>query len=107
MRDAAMVASATPDGAQPDWNAHARSLRRLAASLLHGDDARDDVVQDTLLAGLHVPPRKLSWPWLAAVLRHRAVDRSRRVERRRHHEGQLEDRGHAPSSAEIALRLEV
>lgn len=95
------------DSLPPDWSTHARSLRRLAATLLQGDDARDDVVQDTLLAGLHRPPRALSWPWLASVLRHRAVDRSRRVERRRYHEAHAELHVEAPSSEEIALRLEV
>ncbi len=95
------------DSLQPDWSAHVRALRRLASSLLQGDDARDDVVQDTLLAALRRSPRVLSWTWLAAVMRHRAVDRSRRVSRRQHHEGQVEVRSASPSSEEIALRLEV
>lgn len=99
--------SLQPDEVHPDWNEHVRSLRRLAASLLQGDDECDDAVQDALLEALTRPPRVLSWSWLAAVLRHRAVDRSRRIERRARHELRAESPTSAPSSDEIALRLEL
>jgi DNA-directed RNA polymerase specialized sigma24 family protein len=59
---------------------HPAWTRRLARTLI-GDDAADDLVQDTWLAAVRHPPdasRPLR-PWLGTIIRHQAVNRSLEV----------------------------
>lgn len=67
--------------------AHASGLRRLAVRLV-GDSSADDLVQETLLAGLERPPLRAesTWPWLAQVMRNIATMRWRADTRRERRE---------------------
>ncbi|MCC6406636.1 MAG: sigma-70 family RNA polymerase sigma factor [Planctomycetes bacterium] len=91
----------------PPWGEHVLALRRLSAGLARREDARDDLVQDTLLRALLAPPPTLSWRWLAATLRRRSIDHARRAERRERHELATEPDPVAPSAEDIALQLEL
>lgn len=67
--------------AQASW------LRRLAQSLVAGEDAAEDLVQETWLAALRRPPRAgPARPWLARVARRLASNLRRAEGRRREHE---------------------
>ncbi len=67
---------------------HAAALRALARTLLRDPADVEDVVQETWIAALESPPAKLEalGGWLATVLRRRASNRRRSVERRARHE---------------------
>jgi RNA polymerase sigma factor (sigma-70 family) len=64
---------------------HAEWLRRLAAGLVHPDDAGDDVVQETWMAALRSPPTRdrATQPWLATVMRNLVRNRWRAGQVRR------------------------
>ena len=73
-----MTTAATSVTAE-DLLANASWARRLARNLLSDGDAADNLVQDTWMAALRAQPdreRPLR-PWLARVLRNRAVNRDR------------------------------
>ncbi len=77
--------------AQASW------LRRLARRLVAGEDAAEDLVQETWLAALRHPPADgAARPWLARVARRLASNFRRDAARRRAHEA-------AAPSAEPAL----
>ena len=63
---------------------HSAALRALARTLLGNADDADDVVQETWLALVEAPPRRLEGlgGWLATVLRRRASNRRRESARR-------------------------
>ncbi|MEM8885555.1 MAG: RNA polymerase sigma factor, partial [Planctomycetota bacterium] len=63
--------------------AHASWVRGLARSLLHDDQAADDVVQEAWLAALRRPPRRLTRGWLGRVVRNAAATHWRRESRLR------------------------
>jgi RNA polymerase sigma-70 factor (ECF subfamily) len=67
--------------AQSSW------LRRLARRLVAGEDAAEDLVQETWLAALRHPPADgAARPWLARVARRLAANFRRGAARRRAHE---------------------
>jgi len=63
-------------------------LRRLAGTLVRGEAAADDLVQETWLAVLRHPPRDARFPraWLARIVRNLAANRRRAETRRGEHE---------------------
>ncbi len=63
-------------------------LRRLAATLVAGDAAAEDLVQETWLAALQHPPQRVAplRPWLARVARNLAANFRRGEARRSEHE---------------------
>src|SRR5262245_64613195 len=82
---------------------HAPWLRRLAATLVAGDAAADDLVQETWLAALRHPPSAGAAgelrPWLARVARNLASNfrrgearRAERDDREREAGGELDPR---------------
>jgi RNA polymerase sigma-70 factor (ECF subfamily) len=90
-----------------DWARATLALRRLAAELVRSPGEREELVQSTLVAALERPPRGLSWPWLAAVLRNRARDLARSRARHGRTAALPELASSVPESVEIAQRLEL
>jgi len=92
-----------------DLVAHARFLRRLAASLVPDSHVADDLVQDTYAAALAAERLSLSHPraWLAGIARNLARLHFRREGRRRSHEQRLLPAHAAVDPAETASRIEV
>jgi outer membrane protein assembly factor BamB len=91
----------------PDFSASQLFLRRLAFSLVHDEARADDLVQDTWTAWAEHRPSNLAEPraWLARVLRNRAFNEKRSVERRSQRES-LHGRPD-PSSPETDGTLEA
>lgn len=76
-----------PPLALEDLLAQSSWLRRLARSLVAGEDAAEDLVQETWLAALRHPPADgPARPWLARVARRLAANFRRGEARRRTHE---------------------
>jgi RNA polymerase sigma factor (sigma-70 family) len=75
--------------AQSSW------LRRLAATLVAGEDAAEDLVQETWLAALRHPPRSggSPRPWLARIARNLASNFRRGEARRAEREARAPERG--------------
>jgi RNA polymerase sigma factor (sigma-70 family) len=105
---AAVDASPTP----PELAAaleHERFVRAVAARVLGGDSAVDDVVQETWMRALLAPPQRMGAlrAWLATVARNLAIGQRRANSRRARHEsaaaGSLA-RTTSPSVAEIAAQ---
>jgi RNA polymerase sigma-70 factor (ECF subfamily) len=89
--------------------AHAAGLRRLAVRLVEDTASADDLVQETLVAGLQFPATgtKPLGPWLARVLRHLASRRWRTERRRAEHERLAARAATSPSTAELVERMEL
>lgn len=90
---------------------HASALRSLARVLVGTRDA-EDVVQDTALAALQRPPKRVEamFGWLSAVLRHRALKQRRTEQRRARYENQVlppEDQGEVASPLDAAQHRET
>ncbi|MEO6708580.1 MAG: sigma-70 family RNA polymerase sigma factor [Planctomycetota bacterium] len=90
-----------------DWSKTTAALRHLAAELVEGREQREDLVQGTLVAALERPPRRLSWSWLACVLRNRASDLMRSRASRGLAVGLPSLESATPDATEIAQRLEL
>ncbi len=87
---------------------HREWVRALARSLVRDPGSADDVEQETWLRALRSPPRDGRSPrgWLAAVVRHLAVDLHRRRARAGRHE-RAAARGEAlPSTASLVAAAE-
>ncbi len=90
--------------AQAGW------IRRLAANLIHDPGTADDVAQETLLAAMKESPEPKATRrgWLAGTVRNRAKARWRSEQRRAKRELAVgRKRGHAPSTADVAERVEA
>jgi DNA-directed RNA polymerase specialized sigma24 family protein len=85
-------ASTSPDATiVRDLLEHSEWVRRLARELVQDPHVADDLAQETLMAAVESPPRRLSNPraWLATVLRNRATSRYR---------GEARPAGRAPAA---------
>lgn len=91
--------------------AHAGWLRRLAASLVRGGAAADDLVQDTWMAALEHPPHGDApvRPWLARIAKNLALNRRRGDVRRADRESfaSMQRDTSAPSPSHIAEEIEA
>ncbi len=65
-----------------ELQAHASFAKGLARSLLHDDQAADDVVQDAFMVALEHPPERHPRAWLATVTRRLSLNRLRSTKRR-------------------------
>ncbi len=89
--------------------AHVTGLRRLAARLVANDADADDLVQQTIAAGIEHPP-KTSQPiaaWLAHVMRNFATQRWRGDTNRVRYERTVARAEAEPSESELIERLEL
>jgi RNA polymerase sigma-70 factor (ECF subfamily) len=91
---------------------HAGWTRALAVRLLGDADDADDVVQETWLSALRVPPnrRHALRPWLATVVRNLARSHGRRRLRSRSREQQAAEHARlhsVPSSEELLSQLQT
>jgi len=88
---------------------NAEFIRRLARSLVRGDAAADDLVQDTWVATLERPPREGPGlrAWLSRVVRNTAVSNWRRRERRSKREAGAARRSPPPTPSELLEREEL
>ena len=96
----------------PDADAlaeHAAFVRAVARAALKGDDAVDDVVQDTYAAALASGPSKPGSlrAWLAGVARRQAAARIRRRAMRRRHAPLLPQPGTDETTLDVAARAET
>jgi RNA polymerase sigma-70 factor (ECF subfamily) len=85
---------------------HGAFLRRLAASLLRGEEGVDDVIQHAYLKALEGRPRHPR-AWLAKVVRNLVFERLRLRSRARRRERVAARRETLPSPADYVERLEV
>jgi RNA polymerase sigma-70 factor (ECF subfamily) len=87
---------------------HRAFVRAIARGLLGDEHAAEDVAQESLLAGLHRPPRGPNVrAWLGAVARNLAL-MARRAEARRQRREERAARPEAlPSTAEAVARLDL
>jgi RNA polymerase sigma-70 factor (ECF subfamily) len=108
-----MLMSTVPDLATLDeLLEHAGWTRALAVRLLGDADDADDVVQETWLSALRLPPqrRHALRPWIATVVRNLVRSEGRRRQRARSRERQvLEQAGAAtvPSSEELLSQVQT
>ncbi len=88
---------------------HRDFLRGLARGLLRDEHAAEDVVQEAIVVGLTRPPADRSnlRAWLGKVTRNLSLTRRRGEFRRLARERAAGDAGTAPSSVELAGRLEI
>lgn len=88
---------------------HAAFVRAVAHAALRGDDAVDDVVQETWLAALGARPRDPSRlrAWLAGIARRQAANRRRREARRSSRERRAARPDAAPSPHQLVERADV
>ena len=90
--------------------AHAPWLRRLAATLVAGDDAAaDDLVQETWLVAMRQPPRDAgsARAWLARVAHNLASNLRRSQGRRAEHEARASERDLELDPAALAGEVEA
>ncbi len=89
--------------AQRSW------IERLARGLVRDPGAADDAVQDTLVAAIERPPRRIDAlrPWLARVLANSVFQRRRAEERRAVHEGVAARAEELPDASELVERAEL
>jgi len=85
---------------------HGAFLRRLAASLLRGEEGVDDVIQHAYVKALESHPRHPR-AWLAKVVRNLVYERLRLRSRARRRERVAARRETLPSPADYVERLEV
>jgi len=101
--------SATPSPDSDALVAHADFVRAVAQAALRGDDAVEDVVQDTYVAALSSGPRQpgaLS-AWLAGVVRRQAAGRIRRRGMRRRHAPAVARGATDDATLDLAVRVET
>jgi RNA polymerase sigma-70 factor (ECF subfamily) len=102
--------STVPDLATlDDLLVHAGWTRALAVRLLGDADDADDVVQETWLSALRMPPdrRRALRPWIATVVRNLIRSQGRRRSRARLREQRLAAEAVVPSSEELLAQLET
>ncbi len=97
---------------EPDLDAllsHVDGSRRLAEKLVRDPQGADDVTQDALLTGMQrPPPDSRGWRgWLAGIVRNKARESKRAAVRRVRHEQAALRPDAAPSTAELAVRVEA
>ena len=95
--------------AATDLLTHAGWLKRLAKTLVTDDGAADDLVQETWLTALRQGPRRgvPLRPWLASVLRNRALSNARSSNRRERREREVAPIESRPSVSELTERAEA
>jgi RNA polymerase sigma factor (sigma-70 family) len=89
--------------------AHREWLTRLARRLVADHETADDIVQETWLAALRRPPRRLRRvrAWLATVARNVVRDRGRSEATRRRREELASGSERLPDTAELVARAEL
>ena len=99
-------------GRPPDADAlldHAAFVRAVARAVLKGDDAVDDVVQETYVAALRSGPRRPGAlrAWLAGIARRQAAARIRKRDIRRRGAANATRPEVPDSTLDVAVRVET